>query len=114
MEIDQDFLACLLADDLEEMGFDQEGGAEVVEALCEAVIEYIPQLRSAVADVGMSEIGFFAHALKGTFNNFSAPQFVTLADFFQIMEKEAKSAGSIDVVNGLLSRVEDEIKVWVL
>jgi len=112
MVIDQDFLARLLADDLVEMGFDQEGGIEVVEALCEAVTEYIPELRNAVAESGVSEISFFAHALKGTFNNFSAPQFVSLAEHFQALEKEAKEAGSLEVINDLMSRVEGEMKAF--
>lgn len=112
MEIDQAFLARLLADDLQEMGFDQESGEEVVEALCEAVVEYIPSLRSAVARSEMSEIGFFAHSLKGTFNNFSTSQFVSLAALFQSLEKEAKSVGSMEVVNDLMRQIEVEMKVW--
>lgn len=113
MEIDRGFLSRLLADDLKTMGFDQDGGDEVVEALCEATTEYLPELRSAAAGAGMSEISFFAHALKGTFNNFSAPQFVSLADLFQALEKEAKSSASMEVINDLMSRVEDEMKVWL-
>ncbi len=113
MEIDRGFLTRLLADDLKSMGFDQESGDEVVEALCEATTEYLPELRSAVAGAGMSEISFFAHALKGTFNNFSAPQFVTLADLFQALEKEAKTTGRLEVVNDLMIQVESELKVWL-
>ncbi|MEA3332677.1 MAG: Hpt domain-containing protein [Pseudomonadota bacterium] len=114
MEIDRGFLGRLLADDLKSMGFDQESGDEVVEALCEATLEYLPELRRAVAGAaGMSEISFFAHALKGTFNNFSAPQFISLADLFQTMEKEAKTTGSLEVVTDLMTQVEGELKVWI-
>ena len=113
MEIDRGFLSALLADDLKAMGFGSEDGEEVVEALCEATTEYLPELRSAVAGAGMSEIGFFAHALKGTFNNFTAPQCVGLAELFQIMEKEAKGTGTLETINDLMSRIEDELKVWL-
>ena len=113
MEIDRGFLARLLADDLKAMGFDEESGDEVVEALCEATTEYLPELRSAVDGAGMSEIGFFAHALKGTFNNFSASQFVGLAELFEIMEKEAKDTGSLEVISDLMERIEGELKVWL-
>ncbi len=109
MEIDRGLMSRLLAEDLKEMGFDSESGAEVVDALCEAVTEYFPQLRRVVAAAEMSEVAFFAHALKGTFNNFSAPQFVCLAELFQIMEKEAKGSGDPEVVNDLMSRVESEM-----
>ena len=113
MVIDRDFLNRLLTDDLEAMGFDEEGGGEVVEALCEAVTEYLPELRSAVVASGMQEIGFFAHALKGTFNNFSASQFVCLAELFKTMEAEAKGAGSLETVNVLMDRIEGELKAWL-
>ncbi|MEA1923369.1 MAG: Hpt domain-containing protein [Pseudomonadota bacterium] len=113
MEIDRGFLSRLLADDLKAMGFDQESGDEVVEALCEATTEYLPELRGAVAGAGMSEVSFFAHALKGTFNNFSAPQFVALADLFQTLEKEAKTTGRLEVVETLMTQVESELEVWL-
>ena len=113
MEINRGFLSALLADDLKAMGFGLEDGEEVVEALCEATAEYLPELRSAVAGGGMSEIGFFAHALKGTFNNFTAPQCDDLAELFQTMEKEAKGTGTLQTINDLMGRIEDKLKVWL-
>ncbi len=113
MEIDRGFLTRLLANDLAEMGFDLESGEEVVEALCESVVEYLPQLRGVVGTSGMSEIGFFAHALKGTLKNFSAPQFVCLTELFQALEKEAKGAGSMVVIDDLMAQVEGEMKAFL-
>ena len=114
MEIDREFLSRLLADDLKAMGFNEESGDEVVAALCEAVTEYLPELRSAVVvTTGMQEIGFFAHALKGTFNNFSVPQFVCLAELFQTMEQEAKGVGSPETINDLMGRIEGELRAWL-
>ena len=113
MEFDRGFLVRFLTDDLEAMGFDQDGGDEIIEALCEAVTEYLPGLRGAAAAAGMQEVGFFAHALKGTFNNFSAPQFACLAELFQTMEKEAKGAGSLETINALMGRIESELKAWL-
>ncbi len=111
MEIDRGFLARLLVDDLKAMGFDEESGDEVVEALCEATTEYLPELRSAVAVAGVEKIGFFAHALKGTFNNFSAPKFVCLAELFASMEEETKGTGSLENINALMGRIEIELKI---
>ena len=110
MEFDRGLLIRLLSDDLDEMGFDREGGDDIVEVLCESVTEYLPELRSAVAAAGMQEVGFFAHALKGTFNNFSAPQFTCLAEIFKAMEEEAKGDGNVETINAQMGRVESELK----
>ena len=113
MEIDRGFLTRLLAEDLKAMGFDEDSGDEVVEALCEATTEYLPELRRVVAAAGIGEVAFFAHALKGTFNNFSAPEFIGLVELFETMEKEAKGSGTLDVINDLMGRIEGELKVWI-
>lgn len=112
MEVDRDFLGRLLVDDLEAMGFGEDDGEEVIEALSEAVVEYLPQLRSAVEASGVQEVGFFAHALKGTFNNFSTAQFVCLAELFKNMEGEAKSSGNLEKINNLMGRIDSEMEVF--
>ncbi len=113
MEFDRGFLAHLLTDDLVAMGFDLDDGSEVVEAFCEALEEYLPELRSAVAAAKIQEVGFFAHALKGTFNNFSVPQFVCLAELFKDMEEEAGGDGSFEIITALMGQIESELKVCI-
>ncbi|MBN2808826.1 MAG: Hpt domain-containing protein [Deltaproteobacteria bacterium] len=113
MKIDREFLNKLLGDDLVLMGFGPEEGVEVVEALCETLTEYLPPLRRAVVGAGLSDVAFFAHALKGTFNNFSGPQLAHLAELFKEMEREAKSSGRIETLNFLMRQVEDGLNAWV-
>ncbi|MCK5681948.1 Hpt domain-containing protein [bacterium] len=113
MDFDRDYLKRFLHDDLEAMGFGDEGAAEIVAALCEAVSEYLPALRSAVSAKQIVEVGFFAHALKGTFNNFSAAPFAMLTELFLSIETEGKGAGDQDTVSKLMAEVEIKMKDWV-
>ena len=113
MKINQAALMQDLAKDFEEMGFAPEEQQVLIEALLEVMADNLPSLQQAVAAGNFNEIAFYAHSLKGTFNNFALPACVSLADRFAELERAAKQTADLLVIEGLMGQVFDDLKGWV-
>lgn len=113
MKINRTALLKDLAADMEKLGFagaEQEG---LVDALLEVLAENLPDLRRAVNLKKLDEIAFYAHSLKGTFNNFALPSFVRVTELVTELELTARQAEDADFAPGLLLMIEAELAAWI-